>query len=566
MGDADFGRPLEGIRFIFIVPKELDAGVARKVLMGKRIFSTQEFLHVAGPHAFTQDTGVAGGNSRAKEIKEKSPSNFHLKERTSCHSFYGFSENPFNVTPDPKFLYLTHGHRDALVAMIEGIENPKGLISITGEPGTGKTSLIHYFLGSLDEKVKTAFIFHTLVSFTELLKNILLELGLETTQEEERALVSQLQGYLHRLARDETVVLVIDEAQSLQEGVIEGVGKLSDLEGRLQIIFVGQPEFEGKICSERLKLVNQKITVKRQITALNKEQSARYVDHRLKQAGSRSDEVFTPRAISLITRYSRGIPRTINILCDNALQVGYTLFRERVDEGIILTAMKYMEGPQRGISNRLATIVRELRLKRLSRTQVTIAVSLGLLVALTGLTLFPYRYDSMKKGPTSKAPKEVVRQTSTEPTEVENLKEKETIGVAPLETKETRSLQGLSRDANSPPGEGLVGVKGLRTSKEATTGRPKARDQKAPVSEMPTVVRSQGLMGSLSEERGPLKMEKISNGGEKPASGDTGGGTTLEPEFTTRALDRETLGQAVEEVDPGRAIDWLIERRSEKKE
>jgi general secretion pathway protein A len=247
--------------------------------------------------------------------------------------------------------------------MIEGIENPKGLISITGEPGTGKTSLVHYFLNSLDEEVKAAFIFHTSISFRELLKNILLELDLEATQEEEKALVSQLQGYLHRLARDETVVVVIDEAQNLQEGVIEEVGRLSDLEGRLQIIFVGQPEFEGKICSERLKHINQKITAKRQIIALDKKQSAKYIDHRLKQAGSRSYEIFTSGAISLVTGYSRGIPRTINILCDNALQIGYTLFRERVDEEIILKAITHIEGPQKGIPNRLVTIVRELRLR-----------------------------------------------------------------------------------------------------------------------------------------------------------------------------------------------------------
>jgi len=358
-----FGQSLKDKRSIFIVPKELDVEMARKALMEKGIFSTQEFLHVAGPHAFTQETGVMGRNLRAKEIGGKSPSAFHLKKLTSYDWFYGFSERPFNVTPDPRFLYLTHGHRDALVAMIEGIENPKGLISITGEPGTGKTSLVHYFLNSLDEKVKAAFIFHTSISFRELLKNILLELDLEATQEEEKALVSQLQGYLHRLARDETVVVVIDEAQNLQEGVIEEVGRLSDLEGRLQIIFVGQPEFEGKICSERLKHINQKITAKRQIIALNKKQSAKYIDHRLKQAGSRSYEIFTSGAISLVTGYSRGIPRTINILCDNALQIGYTLFRERVDEEIILKAIKHIEGPQRGIPNKLVTIVRELRLR-----------------------------------------------------------------------------------------------------------------------------------------------------------------------------------------------------------
>ncbi|MCX6225110.1 MAG: AAA family ATPase, partial [Bacteroidia bacterium] len=172
------------------------------------------------------------------------------------NEFYGFSGKPFEITPDHKFLYLTSSHRKALDAMIKGIESRQGFISITGEVGTGKTTLIHSLLTSLDDKVKTAFIFHPLITFEELLEIILRELYLEVTGKDKETLLNQLVEYLLHIGNDEMVAVIIDEAQHLAIETLQELGKLSDLGSllswRLQIVFVGQPEFENILNSPSL--------------------------------------------------------------------------------------------------------------------------------------------------------------------------------------------------------------------------------------------------------------------------------------------------------------------------
>jgi general secretion pathway protein A len=288
------------------------------------------------------------------------------------NEFYGFSERPFEVTPDPRFLYFTPSHREALATMIKGIKNRWGFVCITGEVGTGKTTLIHALLNRPDEKVRIVFIFHTLMTFRELLKDILLQLDPKVLEKSKEGLLSLLVEYLkNRLARDETLVVIIDEAQNLSEDVMEEIGRLSELKPqisvRLQIIFVGQPEFETKLNSQGLKQLNQRIGIRRQIKALSKEESIEYIEHRLKIVGGNRSEMFTPKAISMIIHYGQGIPRVINILCDNALRVGCVLSRKKIDVDVIREAIRIMEGPtpQKAILLRIGQIVREFRLPSL---------------------------------------------------------------------------------------------------------------------------------------------------------------------------------------------------------
>ena len=267
--------------------------------------------------------------------------------------FYGFSEKPFNITPDPKFLFLTESHQEALSSLIYGIQERKGFISISGEVGTGKTTLIHHLLDNLDRKVKAVFLYQTHVTLDQLLKEVLLELELPVGDGDKSSLIRQLNDYLiQRLAWDENLAILIDEAQNLTKEVMEGLRMLSNLETSrsklLQIVFVGQPELEAKLNSEDLRQLKQRIGIRRQIKPLTGEESRQYVAHRLKLVGSETPRVFTPEAVSLICQYARGIPRTINILCDNALLIGYGLSTKKIDAQIIHEVIRDLDGSVHG--------------------------------------------------------------------------------------------------------------------------------------------------------------------------------------------------------------------------
>ncbi|MCX5886953.1 MAG: AAA family ATPase, partial [Proteobacteria bacterium] len=264
--------------------------------------------------------------------------------------FYGFSENPFHVTPDPRFLYLTPSHREALASMIYGIKERKGFISITGEVGTGKTTLIHSLLDNLNESVKAVFIFHTSTTFEQLMENILLELDLPVGGESKAALLHQFNEYLIQLlSRGETLAIIIDEAQNLPTEAMEELRMLSNLETStsklVQIVFVGQPELEVKLNSDHLRQLKQRIGIRRHIMPLSLEESRQYIEHRLNLVGSNSSKVFTPDAISMIIGYAQGIPRTINIVCDNAFLIGYgASSKKRIDAQIIKEVVSDMNG------------------------------------------------------------------------------------------------------------------------------------------------------------------------------------------------------------------------------
>ncbi len=254
--------------------------------------------------------------------------------------FFNFKEKPFNLTPDPRFLYLSPGHQEALASMLYGIKEKRGFISIIGEIGIGKTTLLHTLFKELGDEVKTIFIFNTKINFIELLQNILTELDLKPVSDNKTALINQLNEYLiARLAANEIVALIIDEAQNLSPEVLEELRMLSNLETPkeklLQIILVGQPELDLILRSDNLRQLKQRIAINCYLTALNREEQVKYIVHRLTIAGHRGNQVFSPEALSLICRHSRGIPRLINIFCDNALLTAYGREQTRVDADIM---------------------------------------------------------------------------------------------------------------------------------------------------------------------------------------------------------------------------------------
>jgi general secretion pathway protein A len=224
--------------------------------------------------------------------------------------------------------------------MIYGIQERKGFVSLIGEVGTGKTTLIRHLLSILDPKIKRVSISQTLRSFEELLKEILSELGLPLADRSKFFLIHQLNNYLiQRLSRNETLVLIIDGAQNLSKEALEDLRLLSNLETDrfkpLQIVLAGQPELEEKLKSEELRQFRQRIGIRREILPLTGEESRRYIAHRLNKVRSSRQTIFTPQAVSLICWYARGIPRVINTLCERSFLIGYAKARKPIDEKIV---------------------------------------------------------------------------------------------------------------------------------------------------------------------------------------------------------------------------------------
>ncbi len=263
--------------------------------------------------------------------------------------FYGFTEHPFNITPDPRFLYLTPAHKEALAALNYGIREKKSFVVLTGEVGTGKTTLLYHLVDHLAENVKTAFIFHTHTTFKQVLKSIFLELELPLRDEDTVLLISRLNHYLiERAVAGETVVLIIDEAQNLSTEVLEDIRLLSNLETRsaklLQIVLCGQPELEAKINTMGLRQLRQRIEIQRRIGPLSELECWDYVEHRLKIVGGNAGKLFTPGAMSLLWAHSRRIPRLINMMCDNALLIGYATSRKKIDQTIMHEVIRGLDG------------------------------------------------------------------------------------------------------------------------------------------------------------------------------------------------------------------------------
>ena len=250
--------------------------------------------------------------------------------------FFGFSEEPFNLTPDPDFLYLSLSHKEALSLMISTVKKRLGTITITGEVGTGKTTLVYTLLKDLDKNIKVAFVFSPRLSLEDLLTTILIDLGVPVAETKLYAPLQMFNLYLkERLPLDETVVIVIDEAQEMDMKVLERLNRLSKWEPAasklLQIILVGQPELEKDLDSPGLIEFKKRIAVRRQLSSLTPAETKSYIDHRLRKAGSSSSKVFTPQAVELICKYSEGIPRVINQLCDHSFLMGYALSIPKID-------------------------------------------------------------------------------------------------------------------------------------------------------------------------------------------------------------------------------------------
>jgi general secretion pathway protein A len=236
---------------------------------------------------------------------------------------FGFKENPFNVTPDPRFIYLSESHHEALNHIYYGIRERKGFIAITGEVGLGKTTLCRTLLGKLDSHTKTAFIFNPDLSASQLIGSILSDLGIKPQGRTKKDQIDSLNTFLiEQLANGNNVVVILDEAQGLGRRQLEQIRLLSNLETAeqklLQIVLVGQPELAKKLDHLSLRQLKQRIVVRHSIEPLAEHEVRQYVNHRLSVVGG-EPSIFSDGAVGAIYQFSQGIPRLINIVCDRAL-------------------------------------------------------------------------------------------------------------------------------------------------------------------------------------------------------------------------------------------------------
>src|ERR1700693_94363 len=239
--------------------------------------------------------------------------------------FFGLKENPFNVNPDPRYLFLTHNTQEALACLTYGIETRKGFILLTGEVGTGKTTLINKLLEWLHkERVSTAFVFNPRLSVSQFFDFMMADFGIPCDSRQKGQMLLKLnQWLLERYQAGERAVLIVDEAQNLSPQMLEEIRLLTNLETSteklLQIVLSGQPELEQKLNQPMLRQLRQRITLRCRTHPLTPEESAGYIAERLRVAGADGAVIFTPEAIESIHYYSKGIPRVINLLCEHGL-------------------------------------------------------------------------------------------------------------------------------------------------------------------------------------------------------------------------------------------------------
>lgn len=262
--------------------------------------------------------------------------------------FYGLAERPFELMPDPRYLYLSEQHREALAHLTYGVSERKDLIQLTGEVGTGKTMLLDALICDLDASTKVAKLCYTTIDALDLHKMVAREFGIASATTSKSEMLAFLSARLEQWRREgRSAVLVVDEAQNLSPSVLEEIRLLSNLRTgghlSLQIILAGQPELREKLDAPELRQLRQRIGIRYHLGPLSDMETGEYIDHRLAVAGA-AERIFGPGTAALIYEYSGGVPRLINTLCDRALVAGYAENRAQIEPDLVRRAIAGLEG------------------------------------------------------------------------------------------------------------------------------------------------------------------------------------------------------------------------------
>ena len=263
--------------------------------------------------------------------------------------YYGLTESPFDITPNPRFLFYSSKHREAFNHLLYGIRERKGFVQLTGEVGAGKTTLCRAMMEKLDGHFSTALILNPVLDADGLMKAIAMEFGLNVTALDRLEILSTINMYLLSLVEQgRDAVLIIDEAQNLTEDLLEQVRLLSNLETDnrklLQIVLMGQPELRDRLNNPKLRQLRQRITVRYHLQPLNRDEVSDYIRHRLEVSGAKAGPYFTQAALWRVHGYSGGIPRLVNALCDKALLAGYVEQTGRIGWRMVGRAIRELEG------------------------------------------------------------------------------------------------------------------------------------------------------------------------------------------------------------------------------
>jgi len=255
--------------------------------------------------------------------------------------FFGLRANPFNVNPDPRYLFLTRHTEEALACLTYGIQSRKGFVLLTGEVGTGKTTLINKLLQWLRaQQVSTAFIFNSRMNVPQFLDYMMTDFGIPCdTRSKSQILLRLYNWLLERYRAGETAVLIVDEAQNLADEVLEEIRMMTNLETftekLLQIVLVGQTELEQKLKQPNLRQLRQRLTLRAKTHPLTPDETKAYIQQRLRIAGSNGQQIFEPDALASIHRYSTGIPRVVNLICEHCLVSAFVDQQKVVSNGVV---------------------------------------------------------------------------------------------------------------------------------------------------------------------------------------------------------------------------------------
>jgi general secretion pathway protein A len=270
-------------------------------------------------------------------------------EETVYLDYYGLKEPPFSITPNPRFLFFSAKHREAFNHLLYGIRERKGFVQLTGEVGAGKTTLCRALLEQLGPQFSTALILNPVLDAGQLMKAIAMELGLQTKWMDRLETLAEINRFLlHQAGLGKDTVLIIDEAQDLTRELLEQVRLLSNLETDerklLQIVLMGQPELRDRLNDHSLRQLRQRISIRYHLNPLRHGEIGQYIQHRLQVSGANGAPYFTGPAVWRIYRYSGGIPRLINTVCDKCLLAGFVQQREKIDFGMVGCAIRELEG------------------------------------------------------------------------------------------------------------------------------------------------------------------------------------------------------------------------------